>query len=353
MPRGKSGTDTVGKSALWSPRTARPRLKTGDRFRLFALDATAGLGAAIAAQLARPLAKHEEREFEDGEHKVRPLDAVGNADVFVVQSLHGGPSASANDKLCRLLFFIGALKDAGAARVTAVVPYLCYARKDRRTKPNDPVTTRYTASLFEAVGTDAVVTLEVHNPAAFENAFRCRTVTLSAAPLFVDYARGMKDEKLCVVSPDTGGAKRAELFREALEAVCGRPVGKGFADKHRSAGIVSGDLFVGDVAGATALIVDDLISTGGTLVRAARAARRAGARRVIALAAHGLFMQGADAALADPALERIVVTDSVPPFRLPPGATRDKVDILPGAPLFAEAIARLYEGRPLADLLVF
>ena len=109
-------------------------------------------------------------------------------DVYVVQSLHGGPSESANDKLCRLLFFIGALKDAGAARVTAVVPYLCYARKDRRTKPHDPVITRYVAGLFEAVGADRVVTLDVHNPVAFENAFRCRTITATAAPLFVDYA---------------------------------------------------------------------------------------------------------------------------------------------------------------------
>jgi ribose-phosphate pyrophosphokinase len=299
------------------------------------------------------LSNHEEREFEDREHKARPLDPVAGADVFVVQSLHGGPDASADDKLCRLLFFIGALKDAGAARVTAVVPYLCYARKDRRTKPNDPVTTRYVASMFEAVSTDAIVTLEVHNPAAFENAFRCRAVTLTAAPLFVDYAQKLKAERLCVVSPDTGGAKRAELFREALEGVCGHPVGKAFADKHRSAGVVTGDLFVGDVEGATALIVDDLISTGGTLLRAARGARQAGARRVIALAAHGLFMRGADQTLADPVLERIVITDSVPAFRLPTGETRDKLDILPCAPLFAEAIARLHRGRPLTDLLVY
>jgi ribose-phosphate pyrophosphokinase len=338
---------------LWNPHDAPPRLKVGERFPLFALNATAELGRDIAAQLGRPLSNHEEREFEDGEHKARPLDPVGGADVFVVQSLHGGPDASANDKLCRLLFFIGALKDAGAARVTAVVPYLCYARKDRRTKPHDPVTTRYVAAMFEAVGTDAIVTLEVHNPAAYENAFRCRAVTLTAAPLFVDYAQKLKGEKLCVVSPDTGGAKRAELFREALEAVCGRPVGKAFADKHRSAGVVTGDLFVGDVEGATALIIDDLISTGGTLVRAARAARQAGARRVIALTAHGLFMHGADKTLADPALERIVISDSVPAFRLSPGATRDKLDILPSAPLFAEAIARLHEGRPLTDLLVY
>lgn len=338
---------------LWTPHEAGPRLATADRLRVFALNATEELGSAIAHQLGKPLSRHEEREFEDGEHKARPLDPVGNADVFVIQSLHGGPAASANDKLCRLLFFIGALKDAGAARVTAVVPYLCYARKDRRTKPNDPVTTRYVAAMFESVGADAIVTLEVHNPVAFENAFRFRTVTLTAAPLFVDYAKKLKDEGLCVVSPDTGGAKRAELFREALEAACERPIGKAFADKHRSAGVVTGDLFVGDVHGATALIIDDLISTGGTLVRAAKAARNAGACRIIALAAHGLFMEGAAEALADPVIERIVITDAVPAFRLPLGATRDKLDILPSASLFAEAIARLHEGRTLTDLLVY
>ncbi|MCP4779472.1 MAG: ribose-phosphate pyrophosphokinase [Hyphomicrobium sp.] len=343
----------MGEFRLWTPRDARPRIAQGDRLRLFALNATTELGGAIAKWLGMPLCAHEEREFEDGEHKARPLDTVGNADVYVVQSLHGGPEASANDKLCRLLFFIGALKNAGAARVIAVVPYLCYARKDRRTKPNDPVTTRYVAAMFEAIGTDAVVTLEVHNPVAFENAFRCRTVTLTATPLFVEYASKLKDENLCVVSPDTGGAKRAELFRETLEAIRGRPIGKAFADKHRSAGVVTGDLFVGDVTGATALVIDDLISTGGTLVRAARAARSAGARRVIALTAHGLFMEGAAEALADPALDRLVVTDTVPPFRLPAGATRDKLDILPSAPLFAEAIARFHEGRSLTELLVF
>jgi ribose-phosphate pyrophosphokinase len=341
------------ESRLWSPRDARPRAGLSDDLRIFALKATGELGQAVADLLGRPLSAHEEREFEDGEHKTRPLDPVPGADVYVIQSLHGGPTTSANDKLCRLLFFIGALKDAGAARVTAVVPYLCYARKDRRTKPNDPVTTRYIAAMFEAVGADGIVTLEVHNPVAFENAFRCRTVTLTATPLFVDYARRLRDENLCVVSPDTGGAKRAELFRETLEAASGHPVGKAFADKHRSAGVVSGDLFVGNVKDATALIIDDLISTGGTLVRAARAARAAGARRVVALAAHGLFMNGADAALADPSLERVIVTDTVPAFRLAPGATRDKLEILASAPLFAEAIARLHEGRPLTDLLVF
>jgi len=338
---------------LWSAQNANPRLIDDARFRIFALNATAELGKAVAQSLGQSLAAHEERDFEDGEHKTRPLDAVRNRDVYVVQNLHGGPTESANDKLCRLLFFIGALKDAGAARVTAVAPYLCYARKDRRTKPNDPVTTRYIASLFEAVGTDAVVTLDVHNPVAFENAFRCRTVTLTAAPLFVNYAKTLGSEPLCVVSPDPGGVKRAELFREALEAGIGRPVGKGFADKHRSAGVVSGDLFVGDAAGSTALVIDDLISTGNTLLRAARAAGKAGAKRVIALVTHGLFMSGAEKVIADPAIDRFVVTDAVPAFRLDPGIAQKKIVTISAASLLAEAIRRLHEGQPLTDLLVF
>jgi len=326
---------------------------TDQRLLLFALNATAELGSAVAAALHRPLAAHEEREFEDGEHKTRPLEAVRGADVFVVQSLYGGPDQSANDKLCRLLFFVGALKDAGAARVTALVPYLCYARKDRRTKPSDPVTTRYVASLFEAVGTDAIITLDVHNPAAFENAFRRPTVALTAAPLFVDYVKALADQTLCVVSPDAGGTKRADVFHEALEAALGRLIGKAFVEKRRSAGVVSGELFVGEARGTTALVLDDLISTGGTLLRAAHAARKAGAKRILALVTHGLFMPGAEAALQDPAIDRIVVTDSVPPFRLGAAAVRAKIDTIAVAPLLAEVVRRLHAGETLTDLLVF
>ena len=322
------------------------------RLQLFALAATADLGRAVAAALKRPPAAHEERGFEDGEHKVRPLDDVAGNDVYVMQSTHGGPDESANDKLVRLMFFIGALKDAGAARVTAVVPYLAYARKDRRTKPNDPVTTRYVAQMMDSVGVNCVVTLEVHNPAAFENAFRCRTVALTATPLFLDYIKAqLTGVPVAVVSPDAGGMKRAELLRETLEATLGQPVGKGLAEKHRSSGVVSGDLFVGDVAGRTALIVDDLISTGGTLLRAAKSARTAGAKRVLALVTHGLFMSGAEALLADPAIDRVIVTDAVPPFRLK--APSAKLVTLPCAPLLAEAIRRLHENRNLTDLLVF
>jgi len=332
------------------------RVAAGRSLRLFALRASDDLGQKIADALGEPLASHEEREFEDGEHKARPLDTVRGTDVYVVQSLHGGPLESANDKLCRLLFFIGALRDAGAHRVTALIPYLCYARKDRRTRPGDPVTTRYIASLFEAVGTDAIVTLEVHNSAAFENAFRCPTVALTSAPLFVDYwqtpgRQVPADDEVCVVAPDSGGVKRAELFREALQAATGRPVAKGLADKHRSSGGIGGDFFAGDVAGRTAVIVDDLLATGATLLHAARCARQAGARRVIALVTHGLFTPGAAEAIADPAIDRLAVTDTVPPFRLGDDAPHGKIDTVDAAPLFAEAVRRLHGNETLGDLL--
>src|SRR5208282_1968206 len=186
-----------------------------------------------------------------------------------------------------------------------------------------------------------------------QNAFRRPTVALTAAPLFVDYVKALADEKLCVVSPVPGGTKRADVFHEALEATLRRPVGKAFADKRRSAGLVSGDLFVGEMGGATALVIDDLISTGGALLRVARAAREAGAKRVLALVTHGLFMPGAGAALLDPAIDRVIVTDSVPAFRLATGAARAKVDILGVAPLFAEAVRRLHAGEALTDLFVF
>jgi ribose-phosphate pyrophosphokinase len=328
-------------------------MKAPGCLQIFALESTAEFGAQVAHGIGLKLSHLEERTFEDGEYKLRPLDSVSGDDIYVVQSLHAGPTLSADDKLNRLLFFIAALKDAGAVRVTAVTPYLCYARKDRRTKWQDPLTLGYVARLFEALAADRIVTIDVHNDAAFENAFRCRTINLTAVPLYVQYVKELHEEKLCVVSPDPGGVKRAEFFREALEAACGFPVTKGIVDKHRSEGRVTGELFAGDVSNRTALILDDLISSGGTLLRAAKAARANGAKRVIALATHGLFMSGATESLSDPAIERIVVTDCVPGFRIGEHAVRLKIDTLPAAQLFSDAVGRLHEERDLRDLLVF
>jgi ribose-phosphate pyrophosphokinase len=323
-----------------------------DAMRLFALSETRALGASIGAALGIPLTPQKERDFEDGDHKTHPLESVRGCGVFVIQSLYSEPGKSVNDKLCRLLFFIGALKDASARTVTAVLPYLGYARKDRKTKTRDPVTTRYMAQLLEAVGTDRVLTLDVHNLAAFQNAFRCHTDHLEAKKLFVEhFAARITDAELVVVSPDVGGVKRAELFREALSQRLSRPAGSAFMEKQRSAGIVSGEALVGDVNGKTAIIIDDMISTGGTIARTAHACRDRGAQSVHAAASHGLFVGNADQVVADPALDSLVVTNTLPPFRLDPELARSRLTVLDVSPLLADAIWYIHNSGSLVELL--
>lgn len=319
---------------------------------VFALDTSRSFGDAVARQLGISLSACEERDFEDGEHKSRPLVNVRNKNVCVIQSLYGDPRQSVNDKLVRLLFFIGALKDASAARVTAVVPYLAYARKDAKTQTRDPVTTRYVAQLFEAAGTDRVVTMDVHNLAAFQNAFRCRTDHLEATKLFVaHFASLLKAEpQITVVSPDIGGMKRAERFRQALGRALNREPEVAFMEKARAKGVMRAGRLIGDIAG-TAIIIDDLISTGGTLRHAAAACRESGATKVYAAATHGVFVGSANDLLAGTILDSVVVTDTIPPFRLDPGLARDKLTTLSAAPLFAEAIQRIHNGSSLVELL--
>lgn len=319
---------------------------------LFALNASRQFGHGISAAIGVPLSDHEERSFEDGEHKARPLVNVRGRDVYVIQSLHGDNEQSVNDKLCMLLFFLGALKDASAGRVTAVIPYLCYARKDRKTKSRDPVTTRYVAAVLESVGTDRVVTLDVHNLAAFQNAFRCETVHLEARMLFVDhFVRLLTDLNVAVVSPDAGGVKRAEHFREALARKLERDVPLAFMEKKRSEGIVSGEAVVGDIRGKTAIIIDDLISTGTTMVRTAAACRALGAKHVYAVASHGLFVGDADRIFSGDAFEKTIITNSVPPFRLAADTVRERFAVLDATALFAEAIKRIHTTGSIVELL--
>ena len=313
---------------------------------MFSLAPANPFAQALADALGVTLSPHEERLFPDGERKLRPLVGPRGADAYVVHSLHGGPTDSPHDKLCRLLMFIATLKDHGAARVTAVVPYLAYARKDQQTKPHDPVNLRYVAQLFDAVGVAQLIVLEAHNVAAFQNAFRCPTVHLSAHPLFGELAQEIAATgPLAVASPDPGGVKRALLWREALKERMGRPVNFAMIDKRRSAGVLSGgQLVAGEVEGATVLLLDDLIASGETLQRSAAALRRAGAKDVIGCAAHGLFVDKAPQLLVADGLSRLVVTDSVPPFRLPDdGPVRAKLHVVSAAPLFAEAIRASHE----------
>ena len=320
--------------------------------KLFALNASRPFGEHVAQSLGISLARHEERDFEDGEHKARPLQSVRGEDVYVLQSLNGDPQQGVNERLCRLLFFLGAVRDAGARRVTAVVPYIAYARKDRRTKSRDPLTSRYLATLLEAMGIDAVMTLDVHNPAAFQNAFHCLTHTLDTRRLFAEYLRrDLGDGPVVVASPDPGGVKRAQGFREMLAPMLGREVGAAYMEKRRSEGEVSGTLLTGDVEDASVLVVDDLVSSGGTLLRAAKACLDQGATRVMGLAAHGLFVGDAEAVVSDTRLSRLIVTDTVPPTRLDADVARQHLEVVSAAPLFAEAIRRVHDNGSLTELL--
>lgn len=331
--KGHEANPAAGKLALFAPAASRP------------------FGEQVAAALATVLDAHEERAFEDGEHKMRPLVSVRGRDVYVVHSLHGDADQTVNDKLVRLLFFVGALKDASAGRVTTVMPYLAYARKDRRSKPRDPVTTRYVAQLLEAAGVDRVVALDVHNLAAYQNAFRVPAEHLEAAPIFVRHlAPALREEPIVVVSPDAGGIKRADDFRRRLGIVLDRPVPLAFSEKHRSEGIVSGDALVGDVAGKTVIVVDDLISSGTTMARTALACRARGARHVCAVATHAVFAATSGSVLRGDAFDRIIVTDSVPPIRTNDSAFESRVERVSVAGLFAAAISRLHHDGSLTEL---
>jgi ribose-phosphate pyrophosphokinase len=311
--------------------------------KIFALHASRGYGAALAKALGVPLGSHEERDFEDGEFKVRALESVTDERLFVVQSLYSDASHTTNDKFARLLFFIGSLKDAGAADVTAVVPYMAYMRKDRRTKSRDPITTRYVAAIFESVGLDAIVTLDVHNIAAFENAFRCRKEHIEAAPLLIRHFDESIEpgRPIVVLSPDAGGVKRARAFADSLAATTGRSSELAFMEKQRSEGRVSGSAFAGDVRGAAVIIVDDLVSTGTTIARAARACNERGAAEVHAAVTHGIFAPGAATTLATPELRSIVTTDTI-------GNVRDRCPGLAGKLVVLETAA--FVGGALAPI---
>jgi len=318
--------------------------------QLFALSESRPFAERVATELGLGLSEIEERVFPDGEFQNRPLVSLRGRDVYVIQSLHAGPDVSLSDKLVRLLVLLATLRDNGAQRVTAVIPYLAFARQDRQVHPRDPLALRTLALLLEAAGADAVVTVDVHNIAAFQNAFRCQAINLEAAPDLV--RKGIEigvGDPVAIVSPDLGGAKRAQRFGESLKSIRGESVSLAYVEKQRLDGELEGTQFAGDVQGAHVLIVDDMISTGSTIVRAAKACRERGASRIHAFATHGLFSGNAADKLMQAGLEKIVVSNSVPSFRLSGTPAEQLLDIVDVAPLFATAIRRLHENKPLSE----
>jgi ribose-phosphate pyrophosphokinase len=320
---------------------------------IFALGETSALARAIAEYSGVALSPVEERDFEAGEFKLRPLTSVRDRTVFVVQSLCGSSGRSPGEHLVRLLFLSLGLRDVGVARVIAVIPYLAFARKDRRTQPRDPVNSRYVAQLIEAARIDRVVALDVHNPAAFDNSFRIGADHLSARPLFVEhFVRTLRSGgPVAVASPDVGGIKRAQLLREQLASRLARDVDLVFVEKRRARGVVSGGAVCGDASGRTVIVVDDLCASGGTLIRAAAALREAGAQCVHAAFTHAPCDAGILALGAAADIQSVVLTDSIAlPASLPP-EHRAKFTVLPIAPLIGTAIARMLTHRPVSDLL--
>lgn len=317
---------------------------------MFALGESAPLARAIVAAAGFELAAHEDRTFEDGEFKLRPLVSVRDHDVYVIQSLAGDAVLGAPARILRLAFLLSVLRDGAPRRVTALVPYLAFARKDRRTQPRDPVSLRYLAALLEAAGLQQLVALDVHNPAALDNAFRVPVLHLSAAPLFAAHFTVESDRPLAVVSPDIGGIKRAQLFAEALEQRAPGRIRLAFVEKRRAQGRVSGERVVGEVAGCDALVIDDLCATGTTLARAARTLRAGGAARVEAVVTHALMPGTVVPAVLAGVVDRLVVTDSTG-WPLPSGVPDAPLRVLSIAPLFGAVLRGMAAGGPVADLL--
>jgi ribose-phosphate pyrophosphokinase len=304
------------------------------------------LGRAIAQAAKWEWAAIEERRFAGGEFTLRPLVAIRNRDVCVVQTLAPTAEASIADRLVRLLFLLGVLRNAGARSRIALIPYLAYARQERRTEACDPVHTRSVAELLEAAGMTHLIALDVHDLAALDNSFGVPVDHLTAQPLFVDWlAQQPLSEPLAVASPDIGGIKRAQLFRELLEKRLGRAVEFLFMEKRRAAGHVSGQQIVGHAAGRHVLMIDDLCATGETLLRAAASFHDAGALRVSAAVTHIASAEGLRALCASPHLSQVLVTDSaLTPEAAIQDSARGKLYVRPCASLFGPSLAQIAPG---------
>jgi ribose-phosphate pyrophosphokinase len=293
---------------------------------LFALDHSLKQTQALAVTLGIRAGTHEERRFPDGEFKLRPTsDPLGTHAVLLASLNSVDGSLSPHDRICRLLFMSATLLDHGACRVSLAIPYLSYVRKDRRTQPLDPASFRYLAQWIEASGACALATLEPHNQVAFDCGLRMRALAIPSHALLLDTVldvmqhqagRGFSqnsgdDRGWTVVSPDLGGAKRAQAWCDAIEAhgVTGSLLA--VFNKRRARGVLTTSRAVwGDVVKRHVLIVDDLIGSGRTLLSAAQAVKQAGARRVLACVAHGFFEGDALARLLDSPIECLIVSDS-------------------------------------------
>jgi len=307
--------------------------------KLVAGNSNRPLAEAIAAYLEIPLSKCIVRRFADMEIFVEVQENVRGEDVFVIQST----SAPANDHLMELLILIDALKRASARRITAVLPYFGYARQDRKPGPRTPISAKLVANMIVRAGADRVLTLDLH-ALQIQGFFDIPTDNLFAAPVMVQDIKQVFDKNnVMVVSPDVGGVVRARGLAKRIDA----PLA--IVDKRRER---PGDSevmnVIGDVAGRTCVLVDDIVDSGGTLVNAAEALLKHGAKLVTAYITHGVLSGGAAARITSSQLKELVITDSIMPSESVIKATN--IRVLPIAPLLAEAIARTAEEKSVSSL---
>ena len=305
--------------------------------RLLSGDANPELTRKIGEALQEPVAPMRITRFADGEYDVKIKDSVRGADVFLVQ-----PTCQpVSENLIQLFIILDALRRASAGRITAVIPYYGYARKEKKTQARDPISAKLMADVITLAGANRVIALDLHAD-AIQGFFDIPVDHLTAEKLLVEHIRKLKLPNAVIVSPDIGGAKRVGDVARHLDL----PIA--FVYKRRPKDdVVSEQRVVGDVEGMDAVVVDDLISTGGTLVGVSHALRAEGATSVRVLATHGVLAGDAVTKLVNSPIEEIVITDSIP---LPPEKQHPKIKVMSVAPLLAEAIHRVHEDRSVSEL---
>ena len=314
----------------------------GKDIKIFTANANPSVAAQMARHLGLPLGKSEVRHFSDGEISVNIGESVRGSDVFVVQST----CCPVHDNLMELLIMIDAFRRASAGRITAVVPYFGYARQDRKVKAREPISAKLCANLISTAGADRVLTMDLH-AAQIQGFFDIPVDHLLGVPLLAPYfgSRFGRQERreLVVVSPDLGSVTRARKFAERLDA----PLA--IVDKRRQRANVSEVMnIIGDVKDKRVILVDDMIDTAGTLVNAAQAVlEKGGAAEVYACATHGVLSGPAIDRIRDSCIRELVLLDTIP---VGPDKLLDKITMLSVAPVFAEAIERIYQDKPVSPL---
>jgi ribose-phosphate pyrophosphokinase len=299
------------------------------------------LSEKIAREIGIPLAKMEITRFADGEFDVKIHESVRGHDVFLIQ-----PTCQpVSDNLVQLFVTLDALRRASAARITAVIPYYGYQRKEKKTAPRDPISAKLMANIIELAGASRVIAVDLHAE-AIQGFFDVPVDALTATKILARRVRERHVSDVVVVSPDTGGALRARRLGAILDV----PIA--IIDKRRPRDdAVEVVHVVGDVAGRHAVIVDDLISTGGTLVSASEALRAQGATGVDVVVTHGVLSEGALERLHAAPIDEICITDTIPlPDARRAFDNHPKLRVLSVAPLIAEAIVRVHEGRSVSEL---